>query len=50
MKQLYYGELISNERKAGGQRKHYKDTLKAYLKNFNIVRTKWENVVSNRLT
>ncbi len=35
-KQLLYGELSRCNRKVGGQRKRYKDSLKAYPKDFNI--------------
>ena len=35
-KQLLYGELEMGERSHGGQKKRYKDTLKASLKDFNI--------------
>ena len=47
-KQLLYGELSQGARKAGGQRKRFKDSLKAYLKDFNIDVTTWENAASNR--
>ena len=49
-KQLFYGELRSGERKVGGQRKRYKDSLKVYLKDFNIDVTTWENAASDRQT
>ncbi len=32
----------------GGQRKRYKDSLKAYLKDFNIDVATWETAASNR--
>jgi len=48
-KQLLYGELSRGGRKIGGQRKRYKDSLKAYLKDFNIDVTNWENAASDRL-
>ena len=45
------GQVTSSEwqtsRKAGGQRKYFKDSLKAYLKDFNIDITTWENVASD---
>ena len=47
-KQLLYGELSQGARKAGGQRKCFKDSLKAYLKDFNIDFTSWENAASDR--
>ena len=48
-KQLLYGELKHGLRKVGGQRKCFKDYLKAYLKDFNIDVTTWENAASDRL-
>jgi len=48
-KQLLYGELSRGGRKIGGQRKGYKDSLKTYLKDFNIDVTTWENAASDRL-
>ena len=47
-KQLFYGELQHGERKAGGQRKRYKDNLKVYLKDFKIDVETWENSASDR--
>ena len=47
-KQLFYGELQHGERKAGGQRKRYKDNLKVYLKDFEIDVETWENSASDR--
>ena len=41
-KQLLYGELSQGARKVGGQRKRFKDSLKAYLKDFNIDSSTWE--------
>ena len=46
-KQLLYSELSHGARKVGGQRKRFKDSLKAYLKDFNIDIT-WENAASDR--
>ena len=46
--QLLYGELSQGARKAGGQWKRFKDSLKAYLKDFNIDVTTWENTASDR--
>ena len=34
----------------GGQRKRYKDSLKAYLKDFSIDSTTWENAANDRPT
>ena len=47
-KQLFYGELRHGERSVGGQRKRYKDTLKVYLKDFNIDVDSWESSASDR--
>ena len=47
-KQLLYGELSQGARKAEGQRKRFKDSLKAYLRDFNIDVTTWENTASDR--
>ena len=47
-KQLFYGELAHGERKVGGQRKRYKDTLKVYLKDFAIDVDNWETLASDR--
>ena len=35
-KKILYGELEMDKRSHGSQKKRYKDTLKASLKNFNI--------------
>ena len=35
-KKILYGELQVGKRSHGGQKKRYKDTLKASLKDFNI--------------
>ena len=35
-KKVFYGELQEGKRSQGGQKKRYKDTLKASLKDFNI--------------
>ena len=47
-KQLLYGELKHGVRKVGGQRKRFKDSLKAYLKDLTIDVTTWENAASDR--
>jgi len=47
--QLLYGELSRGGRKIGGQRKRYKDSLKACLKDFNIDITTCKNAASDRL-
>ncbi len=47
-KQLFYGELCSGKRTVGGRRKHYKDSLKVSLKDFNISTESWESLSSDR--
>ena len=47
-KQLFYGELCSGKRTVGGQRKHYKDSLKVSLKDFNISTESWETLASDK--
>ena len=49
-KRIFYGELATGKRTAGGQYKRYKDTLKASLKNFNINPDTWENLAAIRTT
>jgi len=47
-KQLFCGELCSGKRTVGGQRKCYKDSLKASLKDFNISTESRESLASDR--
>ena len=54
-KKILYGELEMGKRSHGGQKKQYKDTLKAYkdilkasLKNFNIPTESWEQIAQDR--
>ena len=47
-KQLLYGELSQWKRKAGGQKKRFKDSLKVSLKDFNIDPETWETLASDR--
>ena len=47
-KRLFYGELAEGKRSQGGQKKRYKDTLKASLKCFNIDPSTWETVALDR--
>ena len=57
-KEILYGELQVGKRFHGGQKKRYKDTLKASLKDFNIPtesceqiaqdRTKWRGLIRRR--
>ena len=43
-KKILYGELEMGKRSHGGQKKRYKDTLKASLKDFNIPIESWEQI------
>ena len=47
-KHLLFGELIEGKRSIGGQKKHFKDTLNAFLKDFSIDPNVWENLASDR--
>ena len=47
-KQVLYSELMTGKRTQGGQRKRWKDTLKANLKMGQIDLTKWENETLDR--
>ena len=44
-KKVFYGELQEGKRSQGGQKKRYKDTLKASLKDFDIPTGSWEQTV-----
>jgi len=46
-KRPLYGELQEGKRSVGGQRKHYKDTLKVALNNFQIDPDTWEDAAAN---
>ena len=41
-KKVFYGELQEGTHSQGGQKKRYKDTLKASLKDFDIPIGSWE--------
>ena len=41
-KKILYGELQTGKRSHGGQKKRYKDTLKASLKDFSIPTESWK--------
>ena len=43
-KKILYGELQVGKRSHGCQKKRYKDTLKASLKDFNIPTEPWEQI------
>ena len=45
---VLYGELKEGKRSQGGQKKRYKDTLKASLKDFNIPIESWEQAAQDR--
>ena len=47
-KKILYGELQVGKRSHGGQKKRYKDTLKASLKDFNIPTQSWEEIAQDR--
>ena len=47
-KKVLYGELQEGKRSQGGQKKRYKDTLKASLKDFNIPIESWEQAGQDR--
>ena len=47
-KKILYGELQVGKRSHGGQKKRYKDTLKASLKDFNIPTGSWEQIAQDR--
>ena len=48
-KKILYGELEMDKRSHGGQKKRYKDILKASLKNFNIPKESWEQIAQDRV-
>ena len=47
-KQIYYGALKTGIRKAGGQKKRFKDTLKSSLKHLKIDVGSWESLAQDR--
>ena len=47
-KKILYGELQVGKRSHGDQKKRYKDTLKASLKDFNIPTESWEQNAQDR--
>ena len=47
-KRLLYGELQTGVRSHGGQKKRFKDTLKASMKDFGVDHTSWETLAQNR--
>ena len=49
-KQLLFGELTDGKHSVDGQKKHFKDTLKASLKSFDIDINTWDKVAVDRPT
>ena len=47
-KKIFCGELQVGKRSHDGQKKRYKDTLKASLKDFNIPTESWEQIAQDR--
>ena len=47
-KKIFYGELSEGKRSRGGQRKRYKDSLKATLKQCQIDTESWEEMAEDR--
>ena len=47
-KKILSGELQVGKRSHGGQKKRCKDTLKAFLKDFNIPTESWEQIAQDR--
>ena len=47
-KKVFYGELHEGKHSQGGQKKRYKDTHKASMKNFNIPIGSWEQTAQER--
>ena len=47
-KKTLYGKLQVGKRSHGGQKKRYKDILKASLKAFNIPTESWEQIAQDR--
>ena len=48
-KKILYGELQVGKRFLGGQKRRYKDTLKASLKDFNIPTESWEHIAQDQI-
>ena len=48
LKQLLYGELCEGKRSVGGQKKRYKDCIKACLQDLNINDCNWKQLATNR--
>ena len=46
-KRILHGELMTGARSHGGQMKRFKDSLKAFLKDFGIDHNLWEKTAQN---
>ena len=47
-KKVFYGELLEGKRSQGGQKKRYKETLKASLNDFDIPTGSWQQTAQER--
>ena len=47
-KKILFGELQVVKRSHGGQKKQFKETLKASLKDFSIPTESWEQIAQDR--
>ncbi len=47
-KQILYSQLKEGSRATDGQKKRYKDNIKAILKKFHITTSNWENIAPDR--
>jgi hypothetical protein len=47
-KRMFYGELVEGKRSRGGQKKRFKDTLKASMKSCGIDPHSWEQLAKDR--
>lgn len=47
-KKFLFGELQHEKHSQGGQKEHFKDTLKTALKAFNVNHAMWEQTVQDR--
>ncbi|KAJ8358405.1 hypothetical protein AAFF_G00441870, partial [Aldrovandia affinis] len=49
-KQVLYSQLLTGQRAPGGQKKRYKDNIKANIKKCHIDPKTWEDTATNRTT
>ncbi|VDL98810.1 unnamed protein product [Schistocephalus solidus] len=47
-KRIFYGDIATGARRQGGQKRHYKDTLKKSLRQLKINPATWEDLVQDR--